>query len=412
LSPQGDAPADPAVPDLAVPDLAVYVHWPYCARICPYCDFNVVRDRGQAQQAELAGAIVRDVQGQAARLGPRRLVSIFFGGGTPSLMDPAWTAAIIDAARGLWMAAPDLEVTLEANPTDAEAGRFAGFAAAGVNRLSLGLQSLDDEALRFLGRNHGADEARRAARLAGRLFPRLSLDLIYARPGQTPRAWSDELRAAIDLGAEHLSPYQLTIEAGTAFDRAVGRKRFAPPGDEDAAALFETTQAVLEAAGFDAYEVSNHARGLAARSRHNLAYWTGGDYLGVGPGAHGRVSIKAAAPEDEGYLERGGCGRHATITAAKPGAYIAQVETTGVGLETDEALSPREAAIERLLLGLRIDAGVDWAELAALGLTADSVRVGELSAQGLLTVGRERLAVTRSGRALLDGVVGALVAAD
>jgi oxygen-independent coproporphyrinogen-3 oxidase len=392
------SPAGARSGDLAVPDIAVYVHWPYCARICPYCDFNVVRDRGQAEQADLARAIVRDLEGQAARIGPRRLVSIFFGGGTPSLMDPTWTAAIIKAARRLWPAAPDLEVSLEANPTDAEADRFAAFAAAGVGRLSLGLQSLDDEALRFLGRNHGAAEARRAAMLAGRLFPRLSIDMIYARPGQTPSAWADELSAAIDLGAEHMSPYQLTIEPGTAFDRAVGRRLFAPPEDEAAARLFETTQTVLEAAGFDAYEVSNHARGVGARSRHNLVYWTGTDYLGVGPGAHGRVDERPC--------------RRATITSAKPGAYIARVGATGVGVENDEILSDRDAAVERLLLGLRIDAGVTWAQVAALGLTADSAVVAELGEQGLLMVGPERLAATRSGRAVLDGVVRALVQAD
>jgi oxygen-independent coproporphyrinogen-3 oxidase len=376
-------------------DLAVYLHWPYCARICPYCDFNVVRDRGQAGQRDLAAAMVRDLEGQAALTGPRRLTSIFFGGGTPSLMDPDWAGALIEAARRLWTPAEDLEITLEANPTDAEAARFAAFADAGVRRLSLGLQALDDEALRFLGRNHGADEARRAAALAGRLFPRLSLDLIYARPGQAPADWAAELRAAVDLGAEHLSPYQLTIEPGTAFDRAVGRAAFTPPNDEAGAALFETTQAVLEAAGFEAYEVSNHARGIAARSRHNLAYWTGQDYVGAGPGAHGR-------------LTRGGA-RHATVAAMRPADYVAQVGATGVGFAADEVLTPRDAAIERLLLGLRIDAGVGWDEIAALGLDATSGAVAELAAGGLVIAGADRLAATRAGRAVLDGVVRALV---
>ena len=386
--------SDPTVSDLAVPDIAVYVHWPYCARICPYCDFNVVRDRGQAEQRHLAAAIIRDLEGQAARIGPRRLTSIFFGGGTPSLMDPAWAAAIIETARRLWTAAADLEITLEANPTDAEAERFSGFASAGVGRLSLGLQALDDEALRFLGRNHTAAEARRAADLARRLFPRLSLDLIYARPGQEAQAWARELRAAVDLGAEHLSPYQLTIEPGTAFDRAVGRRAFAPPGDDLAAALFETTQTVLEAAGYEAYEVSNHARGPHARSRHNLAYWTGQDYVGAGPGAHGRLTTKQ---------------RRATFAAAKAHAYIARVNETGVGFETDEPLSARDAAVERLLLGLRIDAGVTWDEIAVLGLSPARSIIHDLQAQGLATAGGERLAATRAGRALLDSVVKALV---
>jgi len=358
----------------------------------------VVRDRGQAEQADLARAMVGDLEGHAALTGPRRLTSIFFGGGTPSLMDPAWAAALIEAARGLWTPAPDLEISLEANPTDAEAARFAAFAGAGVQRLSLGVQALDDEALRFLGRNHGADEARRAAALAGRLFPRLSLDMIYARPGQTPADWAVELRQAIDLGAEHISPYQLTIEGGTAFDRAVGRGAFSPPDDERAADLFETTQAVLGAAGFEAYEVSNHARGPGARSRHNLAYWTGRDYVGAGPGAHGRLTI--------------GGGRRASVAAARPADYIAAVTRTGLGFVSDEPLTLREAAIERLLLGLRIDAGVAWDEVAALGLAAGRGAVGALEAQGLVITGPQRLAATRAGRAVLDGVVRALVAGE
>ena len=378
--------------------LAVYVHWPYCARICPYCDFNVLRDRGQAEQQTLAEAIARDLAGQAALTGPRRLVSVFFGGGTPSLMDPAWVAAILDQAKRLWPAADDLEVSLEANPTDAEAGRFAALADAGVERLSLGLQSLDDEALRFLGRNHDAAEARRAAALAAKAFPRLSLDLIYARPGQTIAAWTDELRAALDLGPEHLSPYQLTIEPGTAFDRAVGRGRLVPPDHDLAAGLFETTQEVLEAAGFEAYEVSNHAKGDAARSRHNLAYWTGLDYVGAGPGAHGRLTREGA--------------RFATEAAAKVGDYIAAVNASGAGFARSEALTPREAAIERLLMGLRIDEGVAWNEVSVLGLGQRSEAVTDLAAEGLANVTPGRLALTRQGRAILDSVVAVLVDAE
>jgi oxygen-independent coproporphyrinogen-3 oxidase len=224
------------------PKLGVYIHWPYCARICPYCDFNVFKDRGGGEPAALARAIVADLEAQAAITGPRDLASIFLGGGTPSLMDPAWADEMIAAASRLWAPAADLEVTLEANPTDAEADRFAGFADAGVNRLSLGLQSLDDQALTFLGRNHDAATATRATKAAARAFPRLSIDMIYARPGQTPAAWAQELQAAVDLGAEHISPYQLTIEAGTAFDRAVRRGQFAPPDGETGAALFDTTQ--------------------------------------------------------------------------------------------------------------------------------------------------------------------------
>jgi putative oxygen-independent coproporphyrinogen III oxidase len=375
--------------------IAVYIHWPYCARICPYCDFNVVRDRGQAEQAALVGAIIDDLHGQAALIGPRRLGSIFFGGGTPSLMRPEWVAVIIDAARALWPSDGEPEISLEANPTDAEAGRFAALAQAGVARLSLGLQSLDDAALRFLGRNHGADEARRAAVLAARVFPRLSIDMIYARPGQTSADWAVELGAAVDLGAEHVSPYQLTIEPGTAFDRAVGRGLFTPPDADQAAALYETTQAVLEEAGFDAYEVSNHARGAAARSRHNLAYWTGPDYVGVGPGAHGRLMLGGA--------------RVATTAARGVADYVARVAETGVGFAAPEALTARDVALERLLMGLRIDAGVPWAELVVLELNADAASVRDLVGQGLIVAEPTRLAATRAGRAVLDGVVRALV---
>ncbi|HEX5776930.1 MAG TPA: coproporphyrinogen-III oxidase family protein, partial [Caulobacteraceae bacterium] len=308
-----------------------------------------------------------------------------FGGGTPSLMDPAFVAAILDTATELWSPEPDLEVSLEANPTDAESGRFAAFAAAGVNRLSLGLQSLDDAALAFLGRNHDAAGARRAAEKARAAFPRLSLDLIYARPGQTPAAWAAELAAALDLGPEHISPYQLTIEPGTAFDRAVRRSAFTPPDADLAADLFETTQAVLEAAGFDAYEVSNHARGDAARSRHNLVYWRGWDYVGVGPGAHGRLTLDA---------------RVATTAPRKIADYI-----EGVGFDR-ETLTPRAAAEERLLLGLRIDDGVAFGEVAALGLSPS--KVSDLIEAGLLADDPQQLRATRAGRLVLDRLTSQL----
>ncbi len=370
--------------------VGVYVHWPYCARICPYCDFNVVRDRGHgAAQAALLRAIVADLTAQAQRLGPRRLGSIFFGGGTPSLMDPDWAGEIIAAARGLFEPADDLEVTLEANPTDAEAGRFAAFAAAGVGRLSLGVQSLDDAALAFLGRNHDAAAARRAAEVARRAFPRLSIDLIYALPGQVPAAWRAALTEALTLGPEHVSAYQLTLESGTAFDRAVQRGRWAPPEADAAGALFETTDAVLGAAGFEAYEVSNHARGEAARSRHNLIYWRGGDYLGVGPGAHGRLTTEDGA-------------RWSTLTSVRIADYVAGVETTGCGVAERERLSPSEAALERLLMGLRTVEGVALAELAALGLQPATIE--GLASNGLLETDGRRLIVTRPGRAVLDRI--------
>ncbi|HEY9235817.1 MULTISPECIES: radical SAM family heme chaperone HemW [Phenylobacterium] len=375
--------------------LGVYIHWPYCAKICPYCDFNVYRARGKAEeQAALAQAIAADLEAQRALTGDRELVSVFFGGGTPSLMDPAWAAELIELARKLWTPAGQIEVTLEANPTDAEAGRFAAFAAAGVNRLSLGLQALDDEALRLLGRNHDAVSARAAAAEAAARFPRLSIDMIYARPGQTAEAWREELKAAIDLGAEHISPYQLTIEEGTAFDRAVRRGRIVPPGDEAAAELFDATQQTLEAAGFEAYEVSNHAKGLAARSRHNLVYWRGEDYVGAGPGAHGRLTLQGA--------------RTATQAAARPADYIAQVRAGGLGFVAAEPLSPREAAEERLLAGLRITEGVAYADVAPLGLAPGHTKVRELVEAGLLADDRGRLRATAAGRLLLDHVTSRL----
>ncbi|MGZ3272835.1 MAG: radical SAM family heme chaperone HemW [Caulobacteraceae bacterium] len=373
-----------------LPPLGLYVHWPYCARICPYCDFNVALDRRAGEAEALFEAILADLGAQAATAGPHRLVSIFFGGGTPSLMRPEWAAGLVQAARTLWPTTPDLEVTLEANPTDAEAGRFEAFAEAGVNRLSLGVQALDDGALAFLGRNHSAAEAVRAARLAARAFPRLSLDLIYARPGQTEAGWAEELRGALALGAEHLSPYQLTIEPGTAFDRAVRRGAFAPADPDLGARLYETTQSVLEAEGFEAYEVSNHARGEAARARHNLVYWRGQDYLGVGPGAHGR-------------LTRSGV-RAATETARAIPDYIARVGETGAGLDVAEALTSEEAAEERLLMGLRTVEGVPLAELQPLPLS----NLADLEQAGLVRVVGNRLYATAEGRPVLDRVIAEL----
>lgn len=376
------------------PPLGVYVHWPYCARICPYCDFNVVRDRGQAEQAALAEAIVADLTAQRALTGPRRLVSVFLGGGTPSLMDPAWAARIVETATTLWSPDGEVEISLEANPTDAESGRFGGFRDAGVNRLSLGLQSFDDAALAFLGRNHDADQARRAARVAAETFPRLSVDLIYALPDQTPAAWREQLQAVVDLGAEHVSPYQLTIEEGTAFDRAVRRGAFRPADDLAGEALYDTTQSMLEGAGFTAYEVSNHARGEAARSRHNLIYWRGQDYVGVGPGAHGRLTLGGA--------------RTATTAARGVADYIRRVGESGVGFAA-ETLTPVEAAEERILMGLRTYEGVPWSELAALELTSGSGVVRDLVGQGLLAEDADRLRATPAGRFVLDGVTKALI---
>ncbi len=373
---------------MSSPPLGIYIHWPYCARICPYCDFNVVRDRG-GEKTALAGAILADLAAHAALTGPRRLASIFFGGGTPSLMAPGAVARIVDAARALWTPAADLEITLEANPTDAEADRFQALADASVSRLSLGLQSLDDGALKFLGRDHDAATGRRAAARAARAFPRLSIDLIYARPGQSVAAWEKELRQAIALGAEHISPYQLTIEAGTAFHRAVSRGAFTPPGPDLAAELYETTQAVLGAAGFEAYEVSNHARGEAARSRHNLIYWRGGDYVGVGPGAHGRLTLAGE--------------RWASVAPNGVANYIGRVSAAGLG-SARERLDGRAIALERLLMGLRTVEGVALSDLAALHIPL--ARFDAL--EGLAAVQGGRLTVTAKGRPVLDRIVADL----
>lgn len=375
--------------------LALYVHWPYCARICPYCDFNVVRERGRVgEQAGLAAAILSDMEAQAALIGPRRLASIFFGGGTPSLMDPAAVAAVIDRARALFPPSGAIEISLEANPTDAEAGRFDALAAAGVNRLSMGVQALDDAALKFLGRNHSADEARRAVAVAARAFDRLSIDLIYARPDQTVAGWAAELTEALAMGFEHVSPYQLTIEPTTAFGRAVARGLWTPPDEDTAAALYETTQAVLEGVGFDAYEVSNHGRGVAARSAHNLHVWRGGDYLGLGPGAHGRLTLDGA--------------RTATIAHKGIGDYVTGVAAGTPWMEC-EALDLRAAAEERVLLGLRTVEGVALAELAVLDRNVETGALAGLIADGFLTVAGGRVVATTAGRPVLDGVLRALL---
>lgn len=378
-----------------VPDteglVALYVHWPYCARICPYCDFNVVRDRGRhAEQDGLVDAIIADLRAQAALLEPRRLASVFFGGGTPSLMKPDAVARVLDTAKGLFPANGDIEVSLEANPTDAEADRYQALADAGVTRLSMGIQSFDDEALKFLGRDHSAGSARRAAATAARIFPRLSIDLIYARPNQTPSDWKRELQTAFDLGFEHISPYQLTIEPTTAFGRAFARGQLVPPDEDMAAALYEQTQEVLEAQGFEAYEVSNHANSIAARSSHNLHVWRGGDYIGVGPGAHGRLTTAE--------------GRQATVAHRRIADYVSGVgkgspwaeHETLIGLEADE---------ERVLLGMRTVEGIPLGLLAALGLDPARGRFGDLLSAGFVEIKGERFRATAKGRPVLDSIL-------
>jgi oxygen-independent coproporphyrinogen-3 oxidase len=373
-------------------EIALYVHWPFCARICPYCDFNVVRDRGrEALKARLVEAIRRDIEGHAQITGPRTLVSVFFGGGTPSLLDPADAAAILATARRVWTAAADLEVSLEANPADIDPRRLEALAGAGVNRLSLGVQSLDDANLAVLGRNHDAACARRAAEAARAVMPRLSLDMIWGLPGQTAQAWARDLEAAIALQPEHVSAYELTFEAGTPFDRARERGRMIPPGEDARADLYDLTGALLAEAGFEAYEVSNHARGEAARSRHNLVYWRGGDYAGVGPGAHGRITRAGA--------------RWAAQAPRAIEAYVEKVAREGFGGAL-ERLEPRQAALERLLMGLRTSEGVPLADLAPLGI--DESRFEELRALAERRDGR--LAATPDGRRVLDAVIARLAA--
>jgi oxygen-independent coproporphyrinogen-3 oxidase len=364
--------------------VALYIHWPYCSRICPYCDFNVTRDRGQTDtQQALFEAIRADLRTQASWLGPRRLASVFFGGGTPSLMKPEWVAALIAEVKTLFPVETDIEITLEANPTDAEIARYRAFQAAGINRLSIGIQSLDDAALRFLGRNHSAREALTGLETALSVFERVSLDLIYALPEQSLENWEAELRRAARLGVEHISPYQLTIESETAFGRAARRGQLRIPDPEQGEAFYDTTQSVLSELGYEAYEVSNHARGVAARSQHNINVWEGVDYVGVGPGSHGRVTFDNS--------------RHTTVAEADLKAYIARVRETGHSV-TPEPLSPEEASEEALMLGLRLIEGVRLERIAGLPLN----KRDELIAEGFLELTPQRLRATPKGRVVLD----------
>lgn len=374
--------------------LALYVHWPFCVSKCPYCDFNS-HVRESVDQQAWRNALLADLAYEAARLPGRRLASIFFGGGTPSLMPPATVAAIIEAATGYWPAEPGIEITLEANPSSVEAARFADLAAAGVNRVSLGLQALHDDALAFLGRAHGVDEGLAALATAQRHFGRVSFDLIYARPGQSLPAWEAELDRALGFGTEHLSLYQLTIEPGTRFATLAAKGALTLPDEDLAADLWETTQARTAAAGLPLYEVSNHAR-PGAESRHNLTYWRYRDYAGVGPGAHGR---------------RDGV---ATFRRKKPENWIAAVDRNGHGAESEVALAPAERVTEALVMGLRMREGIDLARVAALGATTidavvDLGAVERLAAQGLVARDGDQLALTPAGMPLLDAVLREVV---
>ena len=374
-------------------DLALYVHWPFCVSKCPYCDFNShVRD--SIDQAAWREALLQDLAHEAALLPLRRLTSIFFGGGTPSLMEPATVAAIIEAATTHWRAADDLEITLEANPSSVEAARFADLAAAGVNRVSLGLQSLDDAALRFLGRAHSGAEGLAALAVAQKHFARVSFDLIYALPGQTPAEWQAMLRQALSFGTGHLSLYQLTIEPGTRFAALHAAGKFTPLDADAAADLFEMTQELTASAGLPLYEISNHAR-LGEESRHNLTYWRYGDYVGVGPGAHGRR-----------------LGRR-TVRHRKPENFLSGLRRNGHGMVEEAVLTSAERADEALVMGLRLAEGVDpeaLTERVGVDRLVNPAAVERLEALKLVERTPRRLRVTPAGRLLLDRILAEIAA--
>lgn len=396
--PNDRAPASGRRPALQkVEPLAVYIHWPFCRSKCPYCDFNShVRDR--IDEVRWTRALLADLARQAELAPDREVESIFFGGGTPSLMPPATAAALIERVTALWPVAPDLEITLEANPNSAEAERFAGFATAGVNRLSLGIQALDPAALKFLGRRHDRDEAIAAIAIARDTFARYSFDLIYARPGQSVAVWEAELDEALSLAGEHLSLYQLTIEPGTAFGNRAARGEILGADDDTAAALFEATQERLAAAGLPAYEISNHAK-LGAECRHNLAYWRYEDYLGIGPGAHGRIT-------------RGG-GKIATRQLRAPEAWLDAIESRGSAFDQTTPVARETALGEMVMMGLRLVEGIPRARLEALaGREVEELFGAALSPLvqgGFVTLDRDRLAATAAGRQRLNAVLAALL---
>ena len=377
-------------------ELALYVHWPFCVSKCPYCDFNshVRTSVDQTAWREALLADLADLDHEARLLPGRKLTSIFFGGGTPSLMHPSTVAAVIDAARTQWDAAPNLEITLEANPNSVEAARFADLSAAGVNRLSLGLQSFDDDALRFLGRAHSAREGWKALETAQKHFRRVSFDLIYALPGDTEESWSATLAQALSLGTSHLSLYELTIEPGTRFASMVAKGQFEPLDADMGAALYELTDAMTSAAGLPAYEISNHAR-QGQESRHNLTYWRYGDYAGIGPGAHGRrLGMRSE--------------RH-----RKPENFLSAIRRNAHGISEDALLTPAEAADEALVMGLRLREGIDAEAIAQrFGVTAivNWQRVERLVGSGHLTRVDDRIALTAAGRLLLDWILAEISA--
>ncbi len=375
----------------------VYVHWPFCLSKCPYCDFNSHVRQAPVDEARFLSAFRAELA-HRARLTPGRIVqSVFFGGGTPSLMRPETVAGILDAIAGHWTVDPNAEVTLEANPTSVEAGRFRGYRAAGINRVSLGVQAMNDRDLKALGRLHSVAEAMTAVEVATTIFSRSSFDLIYARPGQTPAEWGNELEDAIDRAAEHLSLYQLTIEPDTMFEKLYRAGKLDMPDQDLSRALWDVTQETTQKRGLPAYEISNHAR-IGAESRHNLVYWRYGEYAGVGPGAHGRV----ITPQ----------GRRAHSTERHPEMWLTVVEGEGHGVTADDPLSADEQADEFLLMGLRLTEGIDPARFQALaGRTLDPARVLSLISDGMVERTPDgRIRVTQNGFPVLDAVVADLAA--
>ena len=375
----------------------VYVHWPFCLSKCPYCDFNSHVRHAPIDEDRFARAFAREIKTTAARAPGRQVSSIFLGGGTPSLMRPDTVGAILDAIAKHWQIAADVEVTLEANPTSVEAARFAGYRTAGVNRVSLGVQALEDASLKQLGRLHSVREALDAVAIARKTFARYSLDLIYARPHQAPQAWAGELELAIAEASEHLSLYQLTIEQGTPFFGLNAAGKLKTPDESVARALYDITQEVCARHGLPAYEISNHAR-KDAECRHNLVYWRSDEYAGIGPGAHGRLDLNGT--------------RHATATEQRPEAWLMRVEASGHGLVTDDILTTIERADEFLLMGLRLAEGIDPRRYAALaGRPLDPRRIALLREEGAIVVDADgRLRVTQAGFPVLDAVVADLAA--
>ena len=387
----------PAIPDHPTRDagFGVYLHWPFCAAKCPYCDFNSHVRHAGVDEARFLAAFRAEIAHVAAEIPGREVSSIFLGGGTPSLMRPETVAGLLDAVAAHWTVAPGAEVTLEANPSSVEAGRFLGYREAGVNRVSLGVQALDDASLKTLGRLHNAEEAFTAIRIAQTTFARTSFDLIYARPGQTPEAWRTELREAIARAAEHLSLYQLTIEPGTPFYGLAAAGKLTTPDEETGRALYDVTQEVCAAAGLPAYEISNHAR-PGAEARHNLLFWRYGEYAGIGPGAHGRLVTEN--------------GRLGTVTERGPEAWLARVEAGGHGIAETEALDRDAQADEFLVMGLRLTEGIDPARYAALkGKALDAGRVEALARDGLIVRRPDgHIAATPSGAPVLNALVAEL----